>query len=308
MSEGSYKYQIVANEAGDWDLSSAVMQDAFTNGHMQYVGYVRVDAYEITEGEGIGSEKADTEVIAEFENKTPEKTVWIEVDGQDTFQFKPKDIGMSGTYAYLLTYYAQPKDLENVTTVVVTNAFKISGTVGIGESNYDSVGIEVTAKVNVEGANHFSVNKQFWYYDKTGVSEEATADGYKNGALYWIIEVDGQTIPAGTEIKDEPTGEHNTQLYGDNEKQFIGVYQGAREFDFKDKTIDSLSSGFDKEGLEVYLHNNEEGYKNGTTSEKFKCWNEGSQICFKFNEEVTLNESQSLYFIISTSPNAIPEI
>lgn len=310
VSEGSYKYQIVANEAGDWDLSSAVMEDAFKKGYMQYIGYVRVDAYEIAEGQGIGSEKTDTEVIADFNSKTLKKTVWIEVNGKNTFQFKPENIGMSGKYAYLLTYYAKPQGLENVTTVVVTNVFKISGTVGIKEKSYDKAGIEVNAKVNVEGGNHFSVNKQFWYYDKTGVSEDATADGYKNGALYWIIEVDGNTIPVGTEIKDQPTGEHNTQLYGAGEKQFIGVYQGESNFNFKDKTIASLNSAgsdFTKEELKVYPYNNESGYKTESIDEKFKCWNEGSQICFKFNKEVTLTENQSLYFIISTSPNAMPE-
>ena len=45
---GSYKYQVAANEAGDWDLSSASMADSLGSQYMQFVGYVRVEAYTIS--------------------------------------------------------------------------------------------------------------------------------------------------------------------------------------------------------------------------------------------------------------------
>ena len=45
---GSYKYQVAANEAGDWDLSSASMADSLGSQYMEFVGYVRVEAYTIS--------------------------------------------------------------------------------------------------------------------------------------------------------------------------------------------------------------------------------------------------------------------
>ncbi len=308
---GSYQYQVLTNEAGDWDLSSAVMKDAFQNEYMKYVGYVRVDAYTISNTGGQGNAnavKTDQVAIGELNSQTPVKTAWVKVDGRKSFEFELADIGMGGAaYAYLLTYYAVPDNLGDATTVVVANHFDITGTVGIYGQYYKLTGINVSATVNAEGSNYFAVNKRFWYYDKSLVSEEA-AEGYKNGALYWIVQVDGNRIPAGTEIKDKLiTDQGDHKLYGENEKQFIGVYRGSSNIDFTEKTISSLENiGLTKQSLKIYA-DEDKGYDTETAETDFQCWNQRDQVPFKFNKEVTLNENESLYFIISTSPNKMPE-
>ena len=116
---GSYKYQVAANEAGDWDLSSASMADSLGSKYMQFVGYVRVDAYTIS-GNAPGSGLDDAAAIANLSSREPNQTVWVKVDGKTSFSFTPAQIGLKGKQAYLLTYYAQPKNIDGITQVVVS--------------------------------------------------------------------------------------------------------------------------------------------------------------------------------------------
>lgn len=164
---GSYKYQVAANEAGDWDLSSASMADSLGSQYsqyMQFVGYVRVDAYTISSN-APGSGPDDAAAIANLSSHTPAQTVWVKVDGKTSFSFTPEQIGLAGKKAYLLTYYAQPKNTGGITQVVVSNSFNLSGTVGIGNIEYELAGIGVEASVIVEGSNSFAAEKQSWYYE-----------------------------------------------------------------------------------------------------------------------------------------------
>ena len=189
---GSYKYQVAANEAGDWDLSSASMADSLGSQYMQFVGYVRVEAYTISSN-APGSGLDDAAAIANLSSRTPDQTVWVKVDGQTSFRFTPEQIGLNGTQAYLLTYYAQPTNIDGITQVVVSNRFNLSGKVGIGNIQYELAGIGVEASVIVEGGNSFAAEKQSWYYEKP----KATTEDFANGALYWVIKVDGTVLPSG---------------------------------------------------------------------------------------------------------------
>ena len=117
---GSYKYQVAANEAGDWDLSSASMADSLGSQYMKFVGYVRVDAYTISSN-APGSGLNDAAAIANLSSRTPDQTVWVKVDGQTSFSFTSEQIGLAGKKAYLLTYYAQPTNIDGITQVVVSN-------------------------------------------------------------------------------------------------------------------------------------------------------------------------------------------
>ena len=121
---GSYKYQVAANEAGDWDLSSASMADSLGSQYMEFVGYVRVDAYTISSN-APGSGLDDAAAIANLSGRTPDQTVWVKVDGQTSFSFTPEQIGLDGTQAYLLTYYAQPTNIDGITQVVVLSLIHI---------------------------------------------------------------------------------------------------------------------------------------------------------------------------------------
>ena len=143
---GSYKYQVAANEAGDWDLSSASMADSLGSKYMEFVGYVRVDAYTIS-SKAPGSGLDDAAAIANLSGREPDQTVWVKVDGQTSFSFTPKQIGLKGTQAYLLTYYARPKNTDGITQVVVSNRFELTGEVGIGDFQYVLTGIGAEASV-----------------------------------------------------------------------------------------------------------------------------------------------------------------
>ncbi len=167
---GSYKYQVAANEAGDWDLSSASMADSLGSQYMEFVGYVRVDAYTISSN-APGSGLDDAAAIANLSGRTPDQTVWVKVDGQTSFSFTPEQIGLGGTQAYLLTYYAQPTNIDGITQVVVSNRFELTGEVVIGNFRYVVLtGIGAEASVVVKGGNSFAAEKQSWYYEEPQVT------------------------------------------------------------------------------------------------------------------------------------------
>ncbi len=222
MPAGSYKYQVAANEAGDWDLSSASMADSLGSQYkyMEFVGYVRVDAYTIGD-DAPGSGLDDAGAVANLSSRAPDQTVWVKVDGQTSFRFTPKQIGLNGTQAYLLTYYAQPTNIDGITQVVVSNSFNLSGTVGIGNIQYELAGIGVEASVIVEGDNRFAAEKQSWYYEEP----KATTGDFANGALYWVIKVDGTVLPSGTAIRDVTNAAGGSAHYIRG-TSFVGVYTG----------------------------------------------------------------------------------
>ena len=217
---GSYKYQVAANEAGDWDLSSASLKDSLGSQYMEFVGYVRVDAYTISSN-APGSGLDDAAAIANLSGRAPDQTVWVKVDGQTSFSFTPEQIGLDGTQAYLLTYYAQPTNIDGITQVVVSNRFELTGEVGIGNFRYVLTGIGAEASVVVAGSNSFAAEKQSWYYEEPQV----TAGDFANGALYWVIKVDGTILPKGTAIRDVTNAVGGSAHYI-RDTSFVGVYTG----------------------------------------------------------------------------------
>lgn len=217
---GSYKYQVAANEAGDWDLSSASLKDSLGSQYMEFVGYVRVDAYTISSN-APGSGLDDAAAIANLSGRAPDQTVWVKVDGQTSFSFTPEQIGLDGTQAYLLTYYAQPTNIDGITQVVVSNRFELTGEVGIGNFRYVLTGIGAEASVVVAGSNSFAAEKQSWYYEEPQV----TAGDFANGALYWVIKVDGTILPKGTAIRDVTNAVGGSTHYI-RDTSFVGVYTG----------------------------------------------------------------------------------
>ena len=284
---GSYKYQVAANEAGDWDLSSASMADSLGSKYMEFVGYVRVDAYTISSN-APGSGPDDAAAIANLSSRTPDQTVWVKVDGQTSFRFTPEQIGLAGKKAYLLTYYAQPKNTGGITQVVVSNRFNLSGTVGIGDFQYVLTGIGAEASVIVEGSNRFAAEKQSWYYEKP----KATTGDFANGALYWVIKVDGKVLPSGTAIKDvtNAVGGSDHYIRGTS---FVGVYKGNLRTnslaDYAD--LDSLIASNPLTALE---------------SSNYTVEKDNSSLTLTLNTEISLAEGDSLYLIVKTEPDKRP--
>lgn len=285
---GSYKYQVAANEAGDWDLSSASMADILDSQHMEFVGYVRVDAYTIISGDAPGSGLDDAAAIANLSSRTPDQTVWVKVDGQTSFRFTPEQIGLDGKKAYLLTYYAQPKNTDGITQVVVSNRFELTGEVGIGNFRYVLTGIGAEASVVVAGSNSFAAEKQSWYYEEP----KATTGDFANGALYWVIKVDGTVLPSGTAIKDVTNAVGGSAHYI-RDTSFVGVYTGNLGTnslaDYAD--LDSLIAS----NLLKALESSSYTVAKGTYS-----------LTLTLNTGISLAQGDSLYLIVKTEPSKLP--
>lgn len=284
---GSYKYQVAANEAGDWDLSSASMADSLGSQYMQFVGYVRVDAYTISRN-APGSGLDDAAAIANLSSRTPDQTVWVKVDGKTSFSFTPKQIGLKEKQAYLLTYYAQPTNIDGITQVEVSNRFNLSGTVGIGDFQYVLTGIGVEASVIVEGGNRFAAEKQSWYYEEP----KATTGDFANGALYWVIKVDGTVLPSGTAIKDV-TNAVGGSAHFIRGTSFVGVYTGNLRTnslaDYAD--LDSLIASNLLTALE---------------SSNYTVAKDNSSLTLTLNTKISLAQDDSLYLIVKTEPDKRP--
>ena len=284
---GSYKYQVAANEAGDWDLSSASMADSLGSQYMEFVGYVRVEAYTISSN-APGSGMDDAAAIANLSSRTPDQTVWVKVDGQTSFSFTPEQIGLDGTQAYLLTYYAQPTNIDGITQVVVSNRFELTGEVGIGNFRYVLTGIGAEASVVVAGGNSFAAEKQSWYYEEPQV----TTGDFANGALYWVIKVDGTVLPKGTAIRDVTNAVGGSAHYI-RDTSFVGVYTGNLGTnslaDYAD--LDSLIAS----NLLKALESSSYTVAKGTYS-----------LTLTLNTEISLTQGDSLYLIVKTEPSKRP--
>lgn len=285
---GSYKYQVAANEAGDWDLSSASMADSLGSQYMEFVGYVRVEAYTISSN-APGSGLDDAAAIANLSGRAPDQTVWVKVDGQTSFSFTPEQIGLDGTQAYLLTYYAQPTNIDGITQVVVSNRFELTGEVVIGNFRYVVLtGIGAEASVVVAGSNSFAAEKQSWYYEEPKV----TTGDFANGALYWVIKVDGTVLPSGTAIKDVTNAVGGSAHYI-RDTSFVGVYTGNLGTnslaDYAD--LDSLIAS----NLLKALESSSYTVAKGTYS-----------LTLTLNTEISLTQGDSLYLIVKTDPSKRP--
>ena len=284
---GSYKYQVAANEAGDWDLSSASMADSLGSQYMQFVGYVRVDAYTISRN-APGSGLDDAAAIANLSGRTPNQTVWVKVDRKTSFSFTPAQIGLKGKQAYLLTYYAQPTNIDGITQVVVSNRFNLSGTVGIGNIQYKLAGIGVDASVIVEGSNSFAAEKQSWYYE----GPKVPAGDFANGALYWVIKVDGKVLPSGTAIKDVTNAVGGSAHYI-RDTSFVGVYKGNLR-------TNSLANYADLDSLIA------SNLLTALESSNYTVEKDNSSLTLTLNKEISLAEGDSLYLIVKTEPDKRP--
>lgn len=283
---GSYKYQVAANEAGDWDLSSASLKDSLGSQYMEFVGYVRVEAYTISSN-APGSGLDDAAAIANLSGRAPDQTVWVKVDGQTSFSFTPEQIGLDGTQAYLLTYYAQPTNIDGITQVVVSNRFELTGEVGIGNFRYVLTGIGAEASVVVAGSNSFAAEKQSWYYEEPQV----TAGDFANGALYWVIKVDGTILPKGTAIRDVTNAVGGSAHYI-RDTSFVGVYTGNLGTnslaDYAD--LDSLIASDLLTALE---------------SSNYTVAKNSFSLTLTLNTKISL-EGDSLYLIVKTDPSKRP--
>lgn len=199
---GSYLYTVLVNEKGDWDVTSASMTDRIKGTYMQFVGYVKVEALDTENGNAVVN------------------TLWVKVDGNTDFNFTMAQLGLTvNQYAYRLSYYAQPKTIEETAAVLVRNSFTLSGTIipGTGDP-FVLTGVTASKDVILKGGNTITAEKSSWYYE----GPTSSAGNYSNGTLYWVVQVSGDAVRAGTYIQDYlQTGSDYSYIRADS---FVGVY------------------------------------------------------------------------------------
>lgn len=277
---GSFPYYVVVNESGDWTLNRTLMTDTVSpSEYMAYSGFVQINAYEISEHT---NQSSDEEALKKLKNLTPVKTVWVNVDDLSTFQFRTDEVGINGTYAYLITYYACPKNTSGITSTSISNEFTLKETItwgnGSGSFDYELKSIGASSSVTVSGNNYFSARKDPWYYDEN-------ATGTTNGAIYWLITIDGNRIPNGTKIRDVWTN----SAYKHNFKNLVGAFTS------KAQNITSYSSFLELENSEILEYDVE-----------FTQTTESEGVVFTLLKDVVLDENEYLYFVVSTEPERLP--
>lgn len=263
---GSYKYEVVVNEAADWDISQAVMQDQLTGSdRMKYVGYLRIDATKVENSE------------------TTTQTGWVNIAGDKGFTLTSTNLtnlGLpTGKCKYVLTYYAKP-DLTGISSTVVTNTFKLTGTVegwGLGEN------VKSETKVELEGTYHFGAEKKFWY-DDYAESERS---------LYWILSVTGNEIPEGTSLKDVVV-QSGDKIAAHVNPEVVKAFIADSSLDFSGMTIDGLSG----ESLTQLIENTDYQINEKDTT----------TLSLKLKKLIHLETDKKLYFVIKTKIQQVPSL
>lgn len=293
LKDNSYKYYVLANEEGGWNISSASLTDTFKKAYMNFYGYVRIDAYEIDEA--IDRNLSDAQAVAAVQQKERKETVWIPISGT-SFGFKPTDVGLNDNYAYLLTYYATPVKTETVMyNIIVTNDVRIDGPVGPEGSALVNTGVKASADVTVVANSEFITKKLAWYYD---ANDENT--GFEKGALYWGIEayarssIGAGTVSAGTQFKDF------TNVSGGRESYFradsiVGAYIGKLDAN----QLDAIKAGdLNSESLGL-TPVDEDKYEVSAVS--------GNQtdITITIKKNISLTNGNKLYIFYKTEPKSI---
>ena len=274
---GSYLYTVLVNEKGDWDVTSASMTDRIDGTYMQFVGYVKVEALDTDNGNAVVN------------------TLWVKVDGNTSFNFTMAQLGLTGNqYAYRLSYYAEPKTIEGTAAVIVKNSFTLSGTIipGTGDP-FILTGVTASKDVILKGGDTIEAKKLSWYYE----GPTSSVGNYSKGTLYWVIQVDGDAVRAGTYLQDYlQTGSHYSYLRADS---LVGIYTGSlteSELCGYRDIESALASG---QLLPV-----DDSYYSAETVIGAKT-QDTSSLTVKMERTLPLN-GNSMYIIVKTAPAFLP--
>lgn len=283
---GSWKYTVIVNKTlGQWDLTDTTMTDTLSPEYMQYVGYVKITAYEEGKEEPVG-------------------TKWLNIDGKSSFSLKPSQIDWTeNSYWYKFEYYATPKDLSTITKENVTNTFKLDKARRKGQDFAFGDAVKSSQTVTLTGSYNLNAQKKAWYYEKP----EENATTWQNGQLYWIIEVKGSVIKEGTQIKDAVSWDKVSFIHNNGES-IVGVYQGnldGIETKYKNfaefQSANTSSKREINELFELSYNGNKQGFDNSDHNGRF------NDMFIKAKKDIKLGENQNLYIIVRTEPLDLPE-
>lgn len=282
---GSYKYTVNINKTdkdktdGKFNITNVTLADALDKDVMKYVGYMKITAYD-----------TDDRVV---------ETKWVNIDKQQNFSLRLSDIDWTkNCYSYTFEYYATPNDLSSLTSAKVNNTFSLNGDVkrGVDGEIFRFTNVNSSSEVTLEGSYNLKVNKQAWYYEKP----KQNATEWQNGMHYWVIEVNGSKIRAGTQIKDEindvlEKDEISSYLHKDS---LVGVYKGD---------LKNLSDYKKIEDLPVNLKIGEEYYKADYTNNKgFTGGNNYSELVLTTEKDFNLQDNEKIYIVVRTEPQELP--
>lgn len=277
---GSYPYIVTVNDTqGVWDATEVKMTDTLSPKNMEYVGYAKVEAFEY---------------IKDSNSYSPVGTKWVKINGLNTFALSPKQIGWDNKdYKYVFTYYAKPVNLGNYSKTQVTNTFKLNGVVKKGDIPIDISNINSSKTVEFSGSYNMNVHKSSWYYQEP----EPDAQTWKNGALYWVIEVSGTSIKEDTVFKDsivKNSDKEEDKLSYLHDDSLVGIYKGTSIDNFK--TINDLK--------------NSENFTDvsGSFGElKFTGTNGNyDSLEIPVKNKISLNENEKVFMIVKSEPSVRP--
>ncbi len=250
---GSVGYEIQLNEFNAANVYNAQFTDSLSqNGSKQsefgYTGYVQIKIFN----------------GAQSEDNKPADIIFVKLpEGADSYTFAPKDYARitelnaarpEGTnLSFQLKYYVKPIG-GSEKGIMLTN--EISGTgIGVGSGG---VPIQITRKVT--GWTASSGNTSLKKVGLCVVEPEIPENGYPNGKLIWLIQINSSVIPKGFVLHDQlrntPMVPGNTDAisapyYLDN--AVIGVFKTTEKFDQAPFTsFDALSTTQQNRDPDIY--------------------------------------------------------
>ena len=284
VPKGSYKYTVDLNKSqNQFDITHATLKDALSSNIMHYVGYVKITAYKY-------DESAKTYIDQESK--------WVKINNQHSFELKLSDLGWSNSYGYRFEYYAQTKDLSHIGQVTVTNTFTLNGDVKKGNKTFDFTNETASQTTQVNGFYNLNVNKSAWYYEKP--VENATT--WKNGAFYWVIEVNGSVIRKETQIRDAVVQANDitdSYLHSDS---VVGIYQGNLG-----NLVDAYKNYKEFLKSNTGLQDKRDLFDQKYTNDKnFSGEDNKSELTLTANQDINLLKDGNIYIIVKTEPSKIP--
>ena len=287
VPKGSYEYSVRINQTlNDWDVTGLTMSDTMTPNDMQYVEYMKIEAFEY-----------DTNT----KNYISKGTKWVKIDGLNSFSLKLNDLDWNNNkYAYTFTYYAKPVNQGNYAVAQVNNEFNINGdAVGRDGLKY-KLNISSTKRVEFTGTYKLDVKKTDWYYEEP-ITE---ASSWKNGKIYWIVEIDSSIIKKDVIFKDSimtgsvgVDGANYTDSYMHEDS--LLVYQGKLD---DGKSITDYKNLKDLQDSGKFINITDKFKK---TYEDNVSGNNYKTLLIQSNEDISLGDERA-FFIIASEPSTIP--
>lgn len=277
---GSYPYVVTVNDTqGVWDATEVKMTDTLSPKNMEYVGYAKVEAFEYNKDSNEYSLAG---------------TKWVKIDRLNTFTLSPKQIGWDKKdYKYVFTYYAKPVNLGNYSKTQVTNTFELNGVVKKGDISIDISNINSSKTVEFSGSYNMNVHKSSWYYQEP----EPDVQTWKNGALYWVIEVSGTSIKEDTVFKDsivKNSDKEEDKLSYLHDDSLVGIYKGTSIDNYK--TIDDLKTS-----------ENFTDVRGSFGELKFTGTNGNyDSLEISVKNKIPLNEKEKVFMIVKSEPSVRP--